>query len=86
MQTIQILGAFIQQQKKKQFISRPWKIGEIFVKKFSHLDEFTTLFGHLNLKGVQAIQVFDPKDLFSTQMLSIYSKSFVNLSCKIKGK
>jgi hypothetical protein len=57
VQTIQILGTLFNEKRKKQFIPLPWKIGEIFVKNISHLDEFTTQFDHFNLEEVHAIKV-----------------------------
>jgi hypothetical protein len=38
------------EKKNKQFITLPWKIGEITVKSISHLDENSTHFGLSSLK------------------------------------
>jgi hypothetical protein len=59
------------------------KVGEMSVKKISHLDEYTTQFDQFSLKEVQAIQGFDPKDFFSAHMSLIgygsYFSKFVQL-------
>jgi hypothetical protein len=49
------IGHTSSMKKEKKIHPFAWKIGEIFVKNISHLDEFTTQFDHFNLKEVHAI-------------------------------
>jgi hypothetical protein len=68
---------FNEKRKKSNSSLYHVKIGEIFVKNISHLDEFTTHFDQFNLKEVHAIHGFDPNNLFSTHMFTIgYGSSF----------
>jgi hypothetical protein len=75
---------FFNEKRKKQFIPLPWKVGEMFVKNISHLDEYTIQFDHLSLKEVQAIHGFDPKDLFSAHMSLIRYGSYFSKSMQFE--
>jgi len=56
----------------------PWKIGEITVKFFSHLDEFTKNFDKFKIRELFEVPGFDPNDLFTTHMSAIgYGSSFL---------
>jgi hypothetical protein len=70
---------FFYERKKKQFISLPWKIGEITLKNASKIDEYAVQFDQYNLKMENEIKGFDPNQYFMNHMTSVgFSVSYAN--------
>jgi hypothetical protein len=79
------LGTLFQRKRKKQFIPLPWRVGEIYFKHISHLDEFVGQLDQLGLKEAQCINGFDPKNLFSAHMSLVEYSSYFSKSKQFEG-
>jgi hypothetical protein len=84
VQTIFILGTPFQRKRNKQFIPLPWRVGEIYFKHISHLDEFDGQLDQLILKEEQSSKGFDPKNLFSAHMSLVEYSSYFSKSEEFK--
>jgi hypothetical protein len=70
---------FFYERKKNQFISLPWKIGEITLKNASKIDEYAIEFYKYNFKMENQIKGFKPDQFFMNHMTSIsFSVSYAN--------
>jgi hypothetical protein len=70
---------FFYERKKNQFISLPWKIGEITVINASKINEYAVQFDQYSLKLVNQVKGFDPHQYFMNHMTSVgFSVSYIN--------
>jgi hypothetical protein len=61
----------LSEKRKNQFISLPWKVGEIFLWGISKIDEYVAYFENSDLKFAEEIKGLDPNHLFYNHFLSI---------------
>jgi hypothetical protein len=52
---------FFYENKKRQYIPLPWKVGEITLRSANKIDEFVAQFDQYNLKLENQVKGFDPQ-------------------------
>jgi hypothetical protein len=70
---------FFHDNKKKQFITLPWKVGDFMCRNVNKIDEFVGHFKKLNLTYVERIKGFEPNGIFREHLLAVgFNSSFIH--------
>jgi hypothetical protein len=71
---------FFHENRKKQFIPLPWKVGDFIFINMNNIDEFVGHFHSLNLKYVERVKWFNPSIIFVEHLLEIGLRNyFINI-------
>jgi hypothetical protein len=71
---------FFHENRKKQFMTLPWKVEGFILRNLNKIDEFEGHFHSLNLKYVEKLKGFNPNGIFVKHLLVVgFNNYFINI-------